>query len=138
MGSAPTPHSDSSGIDDVDFTGVQNLLTKREACIQAALTLKEQLNDCESKLESQGRELNLRLERISGERDRMADQISILERDLKTALAATESLAVEKRSADTQLRVRFEPSAPAPIPNPTASQIACLLTPHPPHPHHPP
>ena len=56
-------------------------------------------------LESQNRALNLRIDQLSSERDRMASQIAMLESDLKTAVAAKGSLAAEKSSADRRLRV---------------------------------
>jgi hypothetical protein len=82
-------------------------LTKREACIQAALSLKAQLHDCEGKLQLQGQELKLRLDQLSNERDRMSEQIAVLERDLKAAVAENAILAAEKSAAGQQLDVRL-------------------------------
>ena len=91
--------------------GVQNLLIKREANIKAALALKAQLQDSEGMLESQNHALNLRIDQLSGERDRMAGQIAALECDLRTAVAAKGCLAVEKSSAEQRLRVSPRPRA---------------------------
>eukprot|EP00291_Cryptomonas_curvata_P013382 CAMPEP_0172182298 /NCGR_PEP_ID=MMETSP1050-20130122/18324_1 /TAXON_ID=233186 /ORGANISM="Cryptomonas curvata, Strain CCAP979/52" /LENGTH=123 /DNA_ID=CAMNT_0012855733 /DNA_START=502 /DNA_END=870 /DNA_ORIENTATION=+ len=84
--------------------GVQNLLIKREANIKAALALKAQLQDSEGMLESQNHALNLRIDQLSSERDRMANQIAVLQCDLKTAVADKGCLAVEKSSAEQRLR----------------------------------
>jgi hypothetical protein len=93
-------------------------MAKRETCIQAALTLKAQLDDTQGKLESQAQELNLRIEQLSSERDRLTDQIAFLERDLKTAVAANGSLTEEKSSAEQRFRVRVAPARhPFPSPN---------------------
>ncbi len=89
-------------------------MTKREACIQAALSLKTQLSDVEGRLESQGQELNLRIEQLSSEKDHMTNQIAVLERDLKAAVAANGSLTEEKSSAEQRLRVRVARRACSP------------------------
>ncbi len=80
-------------------------MIKREANIKAALALKAQLQSSEGMLESQNHALNLRINQLSSERDRMANLITVLECDLKAAIAAKGCLAVEKSSAEKRLRV---------------------------------